>query len=133
MAEGPVEQVDLEGGERVLRLWPVETTRPDGSADRAAWLVLTNHRASCFRRAGLFGPGRLEKPPLFERRLEQVRSVTVERFWMKIGYGDRLEVPGLAIDGHGFRLNRETSSAEVRTEVERARQARRSELGLPLA
>ncbi len=120
--------VDLEPGERTLRHWPAETARADGSSDRAGWLILTNHRVLFFRRSGLFAGGRAERPPAIFRRLEEIRAVAARRFWMSIGYGDRVEVPGLAIDAQTFRLNRESSAEEVRAAVEAARVARISEL-----
>jgi hypothetical protein len=132
MAEGPLDQVDLEGGERSLRAWAVEPTRADGSADRPGWLVLTSRRLAFFRRSGLFGPGRLEKPPSYSWRLEAIGSIAPRRFEMKIGYGDRLEIPGISVDGQGFRLNRETPAKAVLDELGNARRSRRSELGLPM-
>jgi len=85
------------------------------------------------RKAGLLRGSRVERPAAFAWRLEDVRSVSAERFWMKIGYGDRLEMPGLAIDGQGFRLNREVPSRDVVEEILKARRSRRVELNLPLA
>jgi hypothetical protein len=132
MSERPSDAVDLEGGEKVLKEWTVEPVRTDLSTDRAGWLILTSHRCLFFRKAGILGGGRVEKPAAFAWRLEQVRSVSPQRFWMKIGYGDRLEMPGLSINGQGFRLNRETSSHAAVGDVLKARQSRRVELGLPL-
>jgi hypothetical protein len=132
MADGPAEQVELERQERVLRLWPVEPVRPDGSTDRSGWLVLTNRRLLFHRRAGLLSGGRLERPPLSVWRLEAIRSIRLEQYWMNVGYGDRVEIPGISVDGQGFRLNRETPSSGVREEIERARAARRAEVGAPL-
>ncbi len=93
--------------------------------------MLTSRRVAFFRRAGRFGGGRVEKPPRFLWALEQVRAIEARRYEMKIGYGDRLAIPGLAIDGQGFRLHREMPSAEVLGPLEEARPARRVELGLP--
>jgi hypothetical protein len=133
MSEPPSDAVDPEGGEKVLKHWTVEPVRPDLSTDRSGWLILTSHRCLFFRKAGILGGSRVEKPAAFTWRLEAVRSVTPQRFWMKIGYGDRLEMPGLSIDGQGFRLNRETPSGAAVADILRARQSRRVELGLPLA
>jgi len=133
MTEPPSDMVDPEGGEKVLKQWTVEPVRPDLSTDRAGRLILTSHRCLFFRKAGRVGGSRLERSPAFAWRLEEVRSVGPQRFWMKIGYGDRLEIPGLAIEGQGFRLNRETPSAGVVEEILKARRSRRVELGLPLA
>lgn len=130
MASAPTDQVELETGERIVRAWPVDATRPDGADERPGWLILTDRRLFFFRRVGRWGPGRLERPPEFARRLEEIRSTEPRRFWMKIGYGDRVEIPGLAIDELSLRLNRETRSREVFGEILGARQARRTALGL---
>ena len=132
MADGPESQVELEGGEQWLRAWPVEPALPNGSSERPGWFILTSRRAVFFRRVGLFGGGRLEKPPAHAWRLEQVRSLEPRRFEMKVGYGDKVAIPGFAVEGQGFRLNRETPSGGVLEAIDRARRARRSELGLPL-
>ncbi len=132
MGAAPGDDFELERGERGVAAWPVEpAVGPDGS-DRPGQLVLTTRRLSFFRRRGLLGGGRLEKPPQVSWRLEKIREVTGRRYELKIGYGDRIEIPGLAVDGRGFRLNRETPSAPVVETIETARRARRSELGLPL-
>jgi hypothetical protein len=128
MADERAAPVPLESGERVLRIWAVEPTLPDGSAGRSGWLVLTTRRVLFHRKAGWFGSARTESPGQFERRLEEVRSISEEHYWMKIGYGDRLAIPGLSIDGQGFRLNRELPALGVLTELEGARRARKSEL-----
>jgi hypothetical protein len=125
-------EVGLGGGERWLGAWPVEAALPDGGTGPSGWLVLTSRRTAFYRKLGLFGSGRLEKPPQFSWPLEDVRSVESRRYEMKIGYGDRLVIPGVAVNGQGFRLNRETPSPGVVEALERARKARRSELGLPL-
>jgi len=129
MDGNPSVRVPVEPDERVLRAWPVEPALPDGSADRGGWLVLTTHRVLFYRKPGLFGSGRGPAPALFVRRLEEIGTLTSGRYWMKIGYGDRTEIPGVTIDGQGFRLNRETPSQSVLAAIETARQSRRSALG----
>ena len=133
MNELPPDAVDPERGEKVLTHWTAEPVRADRSTERAGWLILTSHRCLFLRKAGLLRGSRVERPAAFAWRLEDVRSVSAERFWMKIGYGDRLEMPGLAIDGQGFRLNREVPSRDVVEEILKARRSRRVELNLPLA
>jgi len=131
MADDLAQQVELERGERFLGSWPAEPAEGDRTTDRAGWLVLTSRHFRFFHKAGFLG-GRLEKPPRLSWNVEELRSVVAQRFWMKIGYGDRLEMPGLGIDGYGFRLNRETPSEPVVRAVREARDARRTELGYPL-
>ena len=132
MSGPPADAVAPEGGEKLLKHWTVEPVRADRSTDRAGWLILTSHRCLFFRKAGLLGGSRVERPAAFTWRLEEMRAVTPQRFWMKVGYGDQLEMPGLSIDGQAFRLNRETPSRGAVDEILRARQVRRVELGLPL-
>jgi hypothetical protein len=132
MTDGPEGSVPLEPHEQRLRAWRVEPARPDGSADRAGWLVLTSHRIRFFQNGGIFGTGPVQLPPRFTWRLEEIRTVAPRRYEMNVGYGDRLAIPGVAIDGQGFRLNRETSAPAVFAEIERVRRARRSELHFPL-
>ncbi len=120
---------DLDPGEFLLGVWPAETARADGTGDRVGWLVLTDRRVLFYRRKGLLGRGAPERPPLFAQRLETIGGVTVRRYVLRVGYGDRIEIPGVAIDEQGFRLNRESSAENVRAEIERAGHARRAELG----
>lgn len=131
MAEDLLSQIDLGRGERVLGHWRVEPAEEDRTTDRGGWLVLTNRRCLFFRKAGLLG-GRLEKPPQLTWFIESVQSVVAQRFWMRIGYGDRMEMPGVGIDGYGFRLPRDTPPGPVVEAILGARNARRTELGFPL-
>lgn len=133
MAPPSVPAVDLEPGERVLGAWRGEPVRTDGSVDRGGWLVLTDRRLLFYRRSGLWGPGRLERPPVFARRLEEVRSVTPQRLWMRIGYGDRVEMPGIGIDTEIVRLGRDAPLETLVGEIDGARTARRAALGLSTA
>lgn len=123
--------VDLNRGERLLGSWRVELAEGDRASGRSGLLVLTSERCLLYQKAGFLG-GRLEKPPLLAWRLEELRSVVPQRFWMKIGYGDQVEIPGLGIDGYGFRLNRDTPSDPVVEAIRRARDGRRAALHLPL-
>lgn len=131
MASGLARPTDLEHGEQLLGVWAGEPVRPDGSVERPGWLVLTDRRVLFYRKSGLWGGGRLETPPKFGRRLEEIRSVEPQRFWMKIGYGDRVEMPGISVDELRTRLNRNASSQLLVGEITEARKARRVALGLP--
>lgn len=131
MAFPSVAPVDLEPGERVLGAWRGEPVRTDGRVDRGGWLVLTDRRLLFYRRSGLWGPGRLDRPPVFARRLEEVRSVTPHRLWMRIGYGDRVEMLGIGIDTETVRLGRDAPLEILVDKIDSARRARRAALGLP--
>lgn len=132
MSEPPWDAIGPEAGEKLLRRWPVEPVRSDHSTDRAGWMVLTSHRCLFFPKVGLFGGSRFARSATFVWRLEEIRSVNLEQYWMTVGYGDRLEIPGFSINGKGFRLNRGTPSRGVLEEILKTREARRAELGLPL-
>jgi hypothetical protein len=132
VTEGPSAQVDLEPGETLVGLWPVEPVREDGSTARTGWLVLSTRRLLFYRAAGVVRSTRLEKPAEFAVRLEEIRALTPAQYSMSIGYGDRVALPGLRVDARGFRLRREANLGEVLPPIERARQLRRAELRLPL-
>ncbi len=123
----PSDGESLEPGERALGSWPAEPVRTDGGTDRVGRLVLTSHRVLFFGSAGLFGRRSGVRPPMFTFPLERL-SVQLAQYWMTVGYGDRVEMPGLVLDGHGFRLARETPAGPVKDALVRAREARRAEL-----
>jgi hypothetical protein len=133
MSDPSSDAVNWEGGERVLKQWTVEPVRADLSVDRAGRMILTSRRCLFVPKAGFFGGDRAARSASFAWRLEEIRAVSPQKYWMRIGYGDRLEIPGFSINGQGFRLNRETPSRGVVGEILKARQSRRTELGLPLA
>ena len=125
----PMDQVVLDPGERALHGWPVEMVLNPSSKVVAGWLLLTSRRCLFFRRAGLFGGGRLLKPPTFIAKLEEIHSVSARQFAMLVGYGEQIPIPGLEVDGQEFKLNRETPSAPVVAEIAEARSARDAESG----
>lgn len=120
----------LTRGERLVGSWPVEPAAEDRTVDRPGWLILTSRRCLFCHEAGTLGE-RLEEPPRLQWKIEDVRSVAPQKFWMRIGPGDRVEVSGLGIDGYGFRLPRETPPDPIVEAILRAREARRAELGPP--
>lgn len=122
----PEEGLDLDSGEQVLRRWKVEPVSAEGGVGRFGWLVLTPRRVLFHPMRGLLGSGRARGAPLFARSLEDIRSVSTHREYLRIGYGDRIEMPGLSIDGARFRLVRGASAEEVRASIERAQQDLRS-------
>lgn len=128
MATVPPGSIDLRPGERALGSWPVDRAGAEGDVVETGWLVLTDQRLLYFRRPGRWGSSRPERTPVFERSLEAIRSLEVRRAWMRIGYGDRIEIPGLAIDELWVRLNREIRDTSVLRTIEEARVARRGSL-----
>ena len=127
MPANPLNQVELESGERTLHGWPVEMVGGHGMKGGQGWLVLTNRRCLFFRQAGLFGGGRLVKPPTFTTKLEQIHSATPRQYSIPMGYGEHLDIPGIEVDGREFKLNRETPSEPVLAEIAAARRARKVE------
>lgn len=124
MTPDPMTQVELEPGERLLRGWPVESVGERSSKGSSGWLVLTSQRCLFYRQAGVWKGRQLEKPPELAVKLEDLRSVSARQFTMPIGYGDHIAIPGLEIDGHGFKLNREMPSSGVLAEIAEARRVR---------
>jgi hypothetical protein len=96
-------------------------------------LVLTNRRCLFLRRAGLLGGRRFEKDPVFSRALEDLPAARPHRFYLRIGYGDRMEIPGLDLAGHEFQLDRETPSRNVLRQIAAARATRLAELRNPIS
>jgi hypothetical protein len=117
-------QVELERGEVFLSSWAAESVTRQHPKGEPGWLVLTSQRCLFFRQAGFFGGRRLDQPAAFSVRMEQIRSLSPRQFSMEIGYGDRVAVPGLELNGNEFRLNRDASSESVVGEIERARNPR---------
>ncbi|MGP8075389.1 MAG: hypothetical protein ACLP8Y_01420 [Thermoplasmata archaeon] len=120
---------ELSPGERILRSWPVRT--PGAADGRAASgdLFLTNRRLLFIAKAGLLGRSH---PPTSDRSisLEGVGGAAPRRTEMRIGYGDRMILEGVDVDGAVYELGREASSRTMLAEISTARRARRAELGL---
>ncbi|MGA8303738.1 MAG: hypothetical protein WA691_04120 [Thermoplasmata archaeon] len=127
MTDHPPDPVELETGEHTLGGWPVEMLGRRGARGVRGLLVLTTRRCLFFRQAGLFSGGKLVKPALFTARLDRIRTFSTREFSIPIGYGDRLEIPGIELDGREFKLNRETPSGPVLAEITSARHARLAE------
>ncbi len=103
----------LEPGESVLGSWTAEAAEEGAAREHLGCLGLTARRCLVYRRAGVLGGRRLEPTPTFSQPLGSLETVVPSRFWMRIGYGDRVELPGIAIGARRFRLVRGTDSAEV--------------------
>jgi hypothetical protein len=125
----PSDELELETGERTLRSWPAEMVGKQGGKGVRGVLALTTRRCLFFRQSGLFGGGKMVKPALFTVRLDRLRSASQRQFSMPIGYGDQLAIPGIELDGEGFKLNRETPAGPVLEEIMSAQQTRLAESG----
>ncbi len=126
MSEPPWDRILRDRSERVVRHWPAESARADGEADRSGWLILTDRRLLFVRRGGWRARAQDAESPDVTLPLESIRQIEARPFQMRIGYGDRVVIPGIAIDGHAFRLPRETPAEEVRFVLEQAARSRRS-------
>ena len=121
--DAPIESAPgLEPGESVLGTWTAQAAEEEGAPERTGSLVLTDRRCLFYRRAGVLGGRRLEPTPTFSQSLGSIETVAPHRFWLRIGYGDRVELPGIAIGAHRFRLVRGVDSAEVARAVRSARE-----------
>ena len=115
----------LEPGESVLGTWTAQAAEDDASRERSGCLVLTDRRCLFYPRAGILGGRRLEPTPTFSEPLGPLETVAPNRFWMRIGYGDRVELPGIAVGARRFRLVRGVDPAEVVRAVRSARERAR--------
>jgi hypothetical protein len=126
----PREIPGLGPGERVVGSWPAQLVQSGEKVSGRGWLILTNQRCLFFRRAGLFGGQRLEMAPTFTSRLEDLSTGRPRRFFLRIGYGDKMEIGGIEIGSHEFQLDRESAPMRVLWEISNARAARLRELGM---
>jgi hypothetical protein len=81
-------------------------------------------------KTGLFGRS---APTESDRSLllEELGGAAPHKSEMRIGYGDRMVIEGVEIEGIAYELGREAPSRAILAEIAAARQARRKELGLP--
>jgi hypothetical protein len=121
MAPEPRAEIELAPEEHLLFSWPAELVHDRTAKGGMGQLILTDQRCLFYRRAGLWGGRRLEPNPTFSVALGSIRSITIRMFSMTIGYGDRLPIPGVEIDGTVFRLNRENSAEHVLASIALAR------------
>lgn len=92
-------------------------------------MVLTSRRCVFLRRPRRFGLRRSESLREFDRALETLAHVAAERSWIRIGYGDRFEVPALRIEDRGFRFARGSAVEPIVEAIVEARRRRLDELG----
>jgi len=112
----------LGPGERIVASWSAELVPTDGSTARPGQLLVTTSHCRFFARAGPFG-SRWETRPAFSVPLGAIRAVEGRSFAMSIGYGDRVAIPGVAIDGVAFRLARGDTPSQVGAAIASARGA----------
>lgn len=120
---------DLSPGERQLGSWPARSPSGDHGSPATGDLVLTNRRLLFLPKRGLFGRS---GPPEAGRSLplEGIGGAAPRRSEMRIGYGDRMILEGIEVDGTAYELGREASSRGVLEAIAAARESRRNELGL---
>jgi hypothetical protein len=127
VATDPSVPLELGPEERVLNRWAVELVGSEGRSSQSGWLVLTTHRCLFVRKTGFFGRGKRDPTPRFSTALDSIQTLTERSSSMSIGYGDRVSVPGIEVNGQEFRLGRETNPPSVVAAIASARRARRTE------
>ena len=121
MRDRSVPRFDLVGREAVLGGWPADLIEAASGRGTRGWLVLTSDRCLFARTIGRLGGRRLETPARWQAPLATIRRLEIRTFDVRVGYGDLYRVPGVAIDGTAFRLDRESSAEQI---LERIRSAR---------
>jgi hypothetical protein len=120
-ADPEMPTVSLPLGEKLIHAWPADLVGDGKTRDVHGWLALTSHRLLFARGGGVWGGRRMALPPLWEVPLRHIRTVAPRSFAMAIGYGEQIPIPGLAVDGRSFRLNREQPVSDVLGAIEEAR------------
>ncbi len=121
----------LAAGERVVHSWPAQILRGDKPSSRQGLLVLTDRRCLFLHRVGFLTGRKFEMDSALAWSLSEIQTAFPKRFSMSIGYGDRMEMNGLEIQGRNFHLDRETSAQSILSEIAKARRNRLTELGTP--
>ncbi len=106
--------------EFVLGSWTAELVGPAGTV-RTGRLVLTDHECAFVPAPRRLRRARDASDAELRWSLEEVRSFSVRRFFLPIGYGDRVELAGIELNGHQFRLGRETRAQDVLDAIQAAR------------
>ncbi len=114
----------LPVGETLLALWPARWVRDEGGTELSGYLVVTSWGCRFHAKAGLLSRRRVSERPDAAWPFESLGSVAADRFWLRIGYGDRVEIPVVRVGRERFRLDREESSARVVLAIESARRGR---------
>ncbi len=109
--------------EAVLRRWVAELVGP-GESVVSGELVLTDRQCAFVPARGFLRRPRGRSDATVRWRLEEVRTFSSRRFFLRIGYGDRIELGGVEINGTEFRLGRVTRPEEVLEAIQDARSRR---------
>jgi hypothetical protein len=125
------EELPLGPDERIVKSWPGQATKPGESTWRRGRLILTDRRCLIFLREGLFNRERLANKPIFVVSLERLDSLGPRQFFLRIGYGDKMEIGGIELNGQEFQLGRESAPLEVVSDIAKARTARLKDLSGP--
>jgi hypothetical protein len=129
MPSDPLRGIALEPDEHVVRYWAVDAVELDGDEGPRGWFILTNRRCLFARREGWF-TARASLDPSRSVRLEAILYAGIRRLPMHVGLGERGSVPGLELDGRGYRTGASTPPGGVLVAIARERLTRREALGL---
>ena len=121
--------IALEQDEHIVRQWAADAVELDGAEGPRGWFILTNQRCLFALREGWFG-ARASLDPGRSVRLESIRYAGVRPLPMSVGFGERRALPGLELDGRGYRTGRSSPPGTILVAIARVRLARREALGL---
>ncbi|MGA7923581.1 MAG: hypothetical protein WCA77_06355 [Thermoplasmata archaeon] len=121
----------MANGEHVVHSWPAQILRGDKPSSRQGLLVLTDRRCLFLHRVGFLTGRKFEMDSSLAWPLSEIQTAFPKRFTLSIGYGDRMDINGLEIQGRNFHLDREMSARAILLEIAKARRSRLSELGTP--
>jgi hypothetical protein len=125
----PLQSIPYEPEEHGVRCWAVDAVELEGVEGTSGWLVLTNQRILFGRREGWFGK-QLSMDRGRAVRLEAMRYAGLRPFLMRVGLAERGNVPGIEIDGRGYRTGREPPPSTILVAIARERVRRREAAGL---
>jgi len=129
MPSDPLHSIPLEPDEVVVRRWAADAVELDGAEGPSGWLILTNRRCLFAHREGWLR-ARAALDPSRSVRLEGIRFAGPRRLPMPGGLGERRTVPGIELDGRGYRTGTEAPPVGILAAIAHARALRREALGL---
>ena len=125
----PLQSIPLEPDEVIVRRWAADAVELDGAEGPSGWFILSNRRCLFARREGWFG-ARTSLDASRSVRLEGIRFAGIRCLPMRVGLGQRGTVPGIELDGRGYRTGTDASPSGILVAIARERVTRREGLHL---